>query len=93
MSAAAVVVPPLRQRPEDLPVLARHFLKLVVKEADREPPALSAAALALLEAYAFPGNVRELKSIIERALLGSGGGDIEPRHLRFLVESASASVD
>ena len=89
----AVVVPPLRQRPEDLPVLARHFLKLVVKEGDREPPALSTEALALLEAYAFPGNVRELKNIIERALLGSNGRDIEPRHLRFLVETASPNVD
>ena len=63
-----VRVPPLRERRGDIPVLARHFLA----EFLREVPALGAkdfdaAALAALERYGFPGNVRELKTIVERA--------------------------
>jgi DNA-binding NtrC family response regulator len=78
-----VQTPPLRQRREDIPVLARHFLSLFAREMKLEPPPLSPESLAALEGHDFPGNVRELKNIVERALLESRGAQIRPEHLRF----------
>ncbi|MCC7261839.1 MAG: sigma-54-dependent Fis family transcriptional regulator [Candidatus Latescibacteria bacterium] len=78
-----VQTPPLRQRREDHPVLARHFLTLFAREMKLEPPPLSPAALSALEHHDFPGNVRELKNIVERALLESRGAQIQPGHLHF----------
>jgi DNA-binding NtrC family response regulator len=62
-----VIVPPLRERQEDIPLLAEHFLKMFATEMGVAKPDLSQEALAALEAYHFPGNVRELKHIIEGA--------------------------
>ena len=71
-----VTAPPLRQRQEDIPLLAQHFLQLFAAEMGREVPDLSAEVLEMLTAYAFPGNVRELKNIVERALIEGGGAEI-----------------
>ncbi|MCL5281779.1 MAG: sigma-54 dependent transcriptional regulator [Planctomycetes bacterium] len=79
-----VAVPPLRDRPEDIPLLADHFLEMFAREMGKRRSPLSAAALAELQRYRFPGNVRELKNIIERALIQSGGGAILPEHLYLL---------
>ncbi len=79
-----VEVPPLRERREDIPLLVEHFLKLFAREMNLSKPALSAASLAALQQYDFPGNVRELKNIVERSLIESGGAEIEPEHLHFL---------
>jgi DNA-binding NtrC family response regulator len=78
-----VEVPPLRQRAEDIPLLATHFLTLFATEMGVKPAPLSQATLAALAAYSFPGNVRELKNIIERGLIESGGGEIKPQHIRL----------
>ena len=79
-----VQVPPLRAHKEDLPLLVQHFLTLFAREMNLDPPALSAPALEALEGYDFPGNVRELKNIIERAVIHSRGADIQPEHLQFV---------
>ena len=79
-----VEVPPLRERREDIPLLAQHFLKIFAAEMGREAPSLSTEVLASLRAYSFPGNVRELKNIIERSLIESVGQEIRPSHLHFL---------
>jgi len=79
-----VHVPPLRQRLEDIPLLTQHFLELFAREMGRQAPALSPEVLRALEAYDFPGNVRELRNVIERALLESGGREIRPEHLHML---------
>jgi len=84
-----VTTPPLRERREDLPLLVAHFLHTFAAEMGRQPPALSAPALAVLQQYHFPGNVRELKNIIERALIDSDGATIEPRHLHLLQRAAT----
>ena len=82
-----VEIPPLRDRVEDIGVLADHFLKLFAAEMGIPRPDLTSAALRLLEGYAFPGNIRELKNMIERSLIESGGEPIEPGHLRLLGQS------
>ena len=79
-----VETPPLRERREDIPPLAAHFLQMFASEMGLTPPALAPDALALLAAHPFPGNVRELKNVIERALIGSGGGPIRREHLQLL---------
>jgi len=76
-----VEMPPLRDRQEDIPLLALHFIQLFSHEMGMEPPALHAEALIWLNLYPFPGNVRELKNIVERALIESGGAEIKRQHL------------
>ncbi len=64
-----IEIPPLRERREDIPVLANHFLKKYAERADRSIGGLSNAAVRTLLQYAWPGNVRELENAIERAVL------------------------
>lgn len=78
-----VEVPPLRQRPEDIPLLARHFLIHFAKEMATQTPQLLAQSIEALVHHSYPGNIRELKNIIERALLESRGADIDVGHLHL----------
>jgi DNA-binding NtrC family response regulator len=87
-----VEVPPLRERREDIRLLAEHFLRLFAHEMSLPHPAIGAAALHLLETYDFPGNVRELKNIVERALIESGGDEIREEHLHFVRRGPPASA-
>jgi NtrC-family two-component system response regulator AlgB len=64
-----LLLPPLRERPEDILRLARRFLAFFAKAARRQPPQLSPAAEATLVAYGWPGNIRELRNAIERAVI------------------------
>jgi DNA-binding NtrC family response regulator len=80
-------LPPLRERLDDVPLLAGHFLRSYAAEMGMAPPALHPEAVAALRAYDFPGNVRELKNLMERALIESGGEEIRPVHLRFLLHN------
>ena len=75
--------PPLRTRLQDVPLLAAHFLRLFAAEMGLKESSLSPEAVVALKNYDFPGNVREFKNIIERALIESGGGIIQPEHLRL----------
>ncbi|MCC5805870.1 MAG: phage shock protein operon transcriptional activator [Opitutales bacterium] len=70
-------LPPLRRRPEDILLLARHFLTRMAMELGREPPELSARAEQQLEAHAWPGNIRELKNAVERAVYRCPGRAIK----------------
>jgi DNA-binding NtrC family response regulator len=72
---------PLRDRTEDIPLLAAHFLRGFAAEMGQAPAELTSAAALALQRYAFPGNIRELKNIIERAVIESDGGAILPEHL------------
>jgi DNA-binding NtrC family response regulator len=83
-----VQVPPLRQRQDDIELLALHFLELYAAEMGIDVPVFGDGVVATLAAYAYPGNVRELKNIIERALLGSRGADIQVHHLHLGTTSA-----
>ncbi len=78
-----VRVPPLRERLEDVPLLAQHFLQLFASEMGMPAPMLHPEAISALGLYDFPGNIRELKNIVERGLIESRGGDIEAEHLHL----------
>ncbi|HCL37780.1 MAG TPA: sigma-54-dependent Fis family transcriptional regulator, partial [Marinobacter hydrocarbonoclasticus] len=62
-----LAVPPLRERAEDIPLLAEHILQRIAREYECDPAKLTAAAIERLKGYEFPGNVRELENILERA--------------------------
>jgi DNA-binding NtrC family response regulator len=79
-----VATPPLRERPEDIPILARHFLDLLAADMGMRPVEIDQAVLDTLASHPFHGNVRELKNVIERALIESGGKRVEKRHLHLL---------
>jgi two-component system, NtrC family, response regulator PilR len=84
-------VPALRERPGDIPQLTRHILLKLTKISDLSPPELSAPALAALQRYPFPGNVRELENILERALALYDGKSIELDDLSLPTISHSLS--
>ena len=71
-----VHVLPLRERKEDIPLLAAHFIDLSVKELRCPKPRLTKAAMAVLEGYHWPGNIRELRNVIERAVILARGGPL-----------------
>jgi len=80
-----VTVPPLRERREDIPLLARHFVQLFADEMGLPVPVVSETALSEMSSYDFPGNVRELKNVVERAMIESGGTEIRPEHLHWMM--------
>ncbi len=80
-------VPPLRERRDDIPLLATRILERLGREADRAPARLSADALRALNAYDFPGNVRELENILERAVALCEDGSIGAEDMRLVVRA------
>ena len=87
-----VETPPLRDRPEDIPLLAAHFLRYFSEEMGRSAPPLTPEATAQLQTYHFPGNVRELKNVIERALIECGGQAIRSSHLLLIPIETEPAV-
>ena len=79
-----VEVPPLRERAEDIPLLAAHFLTLYANEMGIDAPRITDEAMVALRQSPWPGNIRELKNVVERALIESRGADIAQEHLHFL---------
>lgn len=71
-----IQVPPLRDRKEDIPLLAEHFIRLSVRELKCPAPRLTRAAVSRLQGYDWPGNVRELRNVIERAVILARGGTL-----------------
>jgi two-component system, NtrC family, response regulator AtoC len=94
LNVIKVVLPPLRERKADLPLLTDAFLKEYAKENRKQIKDLSAEAQQLVLDYQWPGNVRELRSAIEHAVVMCNGNKITPRHLpesvRGLVEAPAA---
>ncbi len=74
-------LPPLRERREDVPLLARHFLQSIRRAPGAPPPSFSPAALRVLQQHSWPGNVRELFNAVQRAAVMSRGGPILPSHV------------
>jgi DNA-binding NtrC family response regulator len=78
LNVLRITMPPLRERPDDIAPLARHFLAGFSREFRRPQVALSPAAEKLLRAYSWPGNVRELRNVVERAVLLSESDTLTP---------------
>jgi transcriptional regulator with PAS, ATPase and Fis domain len=85
LNVIPIVLPPLRDRRTDVPLLVEHFMAKYADPAN--PKTMSEAALAVLTAYGWPGNVRQLESVIERTLLLSEGAVIVPEDLPAAVRA------
>jgi transcriptional regulator with GAF, ATPase, and Fis domain len=83
LSVFPIQIPPLRERADDIVILARHFVDRFCRDMNKKLLALSPAALDELRSYAWPGNVRELQNCIERAVILCDGDTIQPRHLNL----------
>jgi DNA-binding NtrC family response regulator len=83
VAAIQVRVPPLAERAEDIPPLARNLLERITGEWGREPVRITDPALRILQRHAWPGNIRELRNVLERALLGARTLLIESTDLDF----------
>jgi len=90
LNAVELVIPPLRERGEDLVVLVDHFLKRF--KVGERTPGITGRALALLSEYPFPGNVRELQHAIEHAVVMADGGDVDALHLPAEISGAPDAV-
>jgi two-component system response regulator PilR (NtrC family) len=75
LNVIPIHLPPLRERPEDIPLLVTHFIDKIGKEVGKTVKGISPEALAILQRYHWPGNIRELENIIERAIV-LGGGEV-----------------
>jgi DNA-binding NtrC family response regulator len=78
-----MTIPPLRERREDIPFLAEHFLQRFAAQQERPPLTLSAAAQSKLVQYHWPGNVRELENVMERAVVLASGSEIQEEDIRL----------
>jgi DNA-binding NtrC family response regulator len=89
LNVVQMTLPPLRERPGDIPLLVKHFCQNIAHREQRPPLYPEREAMRLLEVYAWPGNVRELENLIERAVIYAGDRPISiadlPDHLRTAV--------
>jgi two-component system response regulator AtoC len=92
LDAIAVHLPPLRERAEDVPALAAHFLQTATREFGRRFTDIAPATLGILGAYAWPGNVRELRAVINRAVLMHDGELLRPDHLPHQLVAAALTA-
>ncbi len=81
INVVSLYLPPLRERHEDIPYLAKHFLTQRRQEDKRSPQEFAKESLEVLSKYHWPGNVRELENVIEQAMVWSGDATILPEHL------------
>ena len=77
LNVIPIHIPPLRERPEDIPLLVAHFIKKIAAELGKSVRGVTPEALAILEGYHWPGNIRELENVIERALVLGGGETLD----------------
>jgi len=86
-------IPPLRDRLQDIPALAEHLVRRVCDALQRDPPELTADALAALRSHSWPGNVRELENCLARAVVAATGTAIRAEHLSLGRSARSDSVE
>src|SRR3954454_15425407 len=91
LNVLRIYLPPLRERPEDIPILVRRFIQDYAKLHDRPFHGLSPEAMQMLMAYAWPGNVRELRNLIESMVVLSPGHEIQPEDLPRQIREGGAA--
>jgi two-component system nitrogen regulation response regulator NtrX len=89
LNVVPISVPPLRDRREDIPLLADHFMAVLAREYGRRAKRFESDAVDALQRYPWPGNVRELRNVIERVMIMVPGERVAARDLLFLDQSAS----
>ncbi len=92
LSVFPITIPPLRERPDDIPMLAKYFIERFCRDLKKRSLVLAPSALEELGAYPWPGNVRELQNCIERAVILTEGDTIHARHLNLSSRQAQASA-
>ena len=85
LNVIPIEVPPLHERPDDIPALVAHFSTLHRARTGRQPPQWTTGALSLLAQYRWPGNVRELANIVERLAILHAGADVDERDVRSVL--------
>ncbi|MFZ2285974.1 MAG: sigma-54 dependent transcriptional regulator [Bacteroidales bacterium] len=93
LNVVNITIPPLRERTEDIPLLVNHFIKKYCTSMSRDMITIEPAALKQLEQFEFPGNVRELENMIERAIVIGNGREIRLKDLPMGKEAATSSVE
>lgn len=90
LSSLSVAIPPLRERIEDIVLLANYFLRQYARDHGQQPRRISDSAFHKLAAYHWPGNVRELEGVILRAMILTGSAILQPRDIRLPVRDGEA---
>jgi DNA-binding NtrC family response regulator len=89
INTVEIRIPPLRERPDDIPPLVEHFMKEYCRKYNKPLKKLSSAAMQKLKNYAWPGNVRELQHALERAVIMSESRELDPQDF-FLTQNETA---
>jgi len=92
LSVFPIQIPPLRERGDDVLILARQFIDRFCKDLNKKPLSLAASAVDELKSYEWPGNVRELQNCIERAVILTEGDAIHQRHLNLSFRQGAIQV-
>ena len=88
LNVVPIAVPPLRERPGDIPLLADHFMAVLAREYGRRPKTFDRDAIEALQLYGWPGNVRELRNLVERLMIMVPGDHVSGSDLSFLDGAA-----
>jgi two-component system nitrogen regulation response regulator NtrX len=91
LNVVPIEVPPLRQRRQDVPLLVKHFLKTHAEEQKVKPKDITPEAMVALEQYDWPGNIRELRNLIERLMIMVPDATIDISHISLLLQSHSTA--
>jgi two-component system nitrogen regulation response regulator NtrX len=91
LNVVPIFVPPLRERVEDVALLADHFMAMLAREYGRRPKTFEPDAVAALQRYPWPGNVRELRNLVERLMIMVPGDRVSSRDLSFLEHGIVAT--
>jgi two-component system nitrogen regulation response regulator NtrX len=91
LNVVPIYVPPLRERNEDIPLLADHFMAMLAREYGRRPKTYEPDAVAALQRYPWPGNVRELRNLVERLMIMVPGDRVGARDVTFLDQGMVAA--
>ncbi|MGL5964910.1 MAG: sigma 54-interacting transcriptional regulator, partial [Fusobacteriaceae bacterium] len=93
LTAFPIEAPPLKERKEDIPILANYFLNKIVKEVHRDIPVISGEAMKYMIEYSYPGNIRELKNMVERMVILSSEKIIDVQDLPLEIKMKSDTVE